>query len=163
MMRREIFTGSCIKNKKTLKKISAIVCSFFMIAALTGMKNNYSKEKLHSQPDIKKSIIAGEKVFKKYCISCHQADGGGVPNLNPPLINTSYVLGNKDSLIRIILHGLNQNIEIEREVFTNPMPALNILKDQEIADVLTYVRNSFCNKASAVMPVEVKAMRSKMK
>lgn len=130
---------------------------------LTGMKNNSLKENLHSQPDIKKSILAGEKVFKKYCISCHQADGGGVPNLNPPLINTSYVLGNKDSLIHIVLHGLNQNIEIEGEVFTNPMPALNILKDQEIADVLTYVRNSFGNKASAITPPEVKAVRSKTK
>ena len=146
-----------------MKKISVIACSFFIIAAVTGMKNNSLKERLYSQPDIKKSIIEGEKVFKKYCISCHQADGGGVPYLNPPLIKTSYVLGNKDSLIHIILHGLNQNIEIEGEVFTNPMPALNILKDQEIADVLTYVRNSFGNKASAVMPAEVKAMRSKMK
>ena len=146
-----------------MKKISVIACSFFIIAAVTGMKNNYSHENIPTQPDIQKSITEGEKVFKKYCISCHQADGGGVPYLNPPLIKTSYVLGDKDSLIHIILHGLNQNIEIEGELFTNPMPALNILKDQEIADVLTYVRNSFGNKASAVMPVEVKAMRSKMK
>jgi mono/diheme cytochrome c family protein len=127
------------------------------------MNNDYLTKPNPAQPDIQKSIAEGKKVFGKYCISCHQADGGGVPYLNPPLIKTSYVLGNKDSLIHIILHGLNQNIEIEDQVFTNPMPALNILKDQEIADVLTYVRNSFGNKASAIMPVEVKAMRSKMK
>ena len=127
------------------------------------MNNDYLTKPDPIQHDIQKYIAEGKKVFSKYCISCHQADGGGVPYLNPPLIKTSYVLGNKDSLIHIILHGLNQNIEIEDQVFTNPMPALNILKDQEIADVLTYVRNSFGNKASAVMPAEVKAMRSKMK
>jgi mono/diheme cytochrome c family protein len=127
------------------------------------MNNDYLTKPDPAQPDIQKSIAEGKKVFSKYCISCHQADGGGVPYLNPPLIKTSYVLGNKDSLIHIILHGLNQNIEIEDQVFSNPMPALNILKDQEIADVLTYVRNSFGNKASAVTPAEVKSMRSKSK
>ncbi len=110
-----------------------------------------------------KSNLAGEKVYKQFCISCHQADGGGVPNMNPPLINTTYVLGNKERLIKIILKGLNENIEIDGETFTNPMPALNILKDQQIADVLTYVRNSFGNKASTVTASEVKAVRAKTK
>ena len=146
-----------------MEKITGFFCTFFIIAVLTGMNNDYLTKPDPPQPDIQKSIAEGKKVFSKYCISCHQADGGGVPYLNPPLIKTSYVLGNKDSLIHIILHGLNQNIEIEDQVFSNTMPALNILKDQEIADVLTYVRNSFGNKASAVTPAEVKSMRSKSK
>ena len=108
-------------------------------------------------------VSPGEKIFKKYCISCHQADGGGVPNLNPPLIKTPYVLGDKKKLIKIILHGLNENIEIKGEFFSNPMPELSILKDQEIADVLTYVRSNFGNKASAVTAAEVKAARSEPK
>lgn len=110
-----------------------------------------------------RSSLPGEKVYKQYCISCHQADGGGVPNMNPPLINTTYVLGDKERLIKIVLKGLNENIEIDGETFTNPMPALSILKDQQIADVLTYVRNSFGNKASAVSASEVKAVRAKIK
>jgi mono/diheme cytochrome c family protein len=83
--------------------------------------------------------------------------------MNPPLINTTYVLGNKERLIKILLKGLNENIEIDGETFSNPMPALPILKDQQIADVLTYVRNSFGNKASAVTASEVKAVRAKIK
>jgi len=110
-----------------------------------------------------KSPLPGEKVYKQFCISCHQADGGGVPNMNPPLIKTEYVLGDKQRLIKIILNGRNENLEIDGEYFTNPMPALNILKDQQIADVLTYVRNSFGNKASAVTASEVKAVRAKIK
>jgi mono/diheme cytochrome c family protein len=102
---------------------------------------------------------AGEKVFKKYCVTCHQADAGGVPNLNPPLIKTEYVLGDKERLIKIILHGLNEKLEIEGQYYSNPMPALGILKDQQIADVLTYVRSNFGNNASAITAAEVKQVR----
>lgn len=91
------------------------------------------------------------------------ADGSGVPHMNPPLIGTRFVLGEKEDLIKIILNGIG-NVEIDGETYTNKMPPLKtILKDQEIADVLTYIRSSFGNKASAVTAAEVKAVRSKMK
>jgi mono/diheme cytochrome c family protein len=147
-----------------LKRSFVLVFVFaFPAALLLGMKSNSSQKKFQQETDLQKSIAAGKKVFKKYCISCHQADGGGVPNLNPPLINTPYIIGNKENLIKIILNGLNKNIEIEDEVFSNPMPALKVLKDQEIADVLTYVRNSFGNKASMITTAEVKTVRTSVK
>ena len=139
----------------------------FLFVPVSFLFLNQSKDLAEKDFQIKssyqKSNLPGEKVYKQYCISCHQADGGGVPNMNPPLINTTYVLGDKEHLIKIILKGLNENIEIDGETFANPMPALNVLKDQEIADVLTYVRNSFGNKASAVTAAEVKAVRAKIK
>jgi len=110
---------------------------------------------------VQQSKTTGEKIFKKYCISCHMADGSGVPHMNPPLIQTKYVLGEKEDLIKIILNGIG-NVEINGETYTNKMPPLKkILKDQQIADVLTYVRKSFGNKAPAVTVTEVKAVRSK--
>jgi mono/diheme cytochrome c family protein len=108
-------------------------------------------------------LLAGKKVYSKFCVSCHQLDGGGVPNLNPPLIKTTYVLGDKSRLIKIILNGSNESLEIDGETYSNPMPQLDILKDQEVADVLTYIRNSFGNKATAITAPEVKAQRSKKK
>ena len=108
-------------------------------------------------------LLEGKKVYAKFCASCHQLDGGGVPNLNPPLSKTTYVLGDKSRLIRIILNGSNESLEIDGETYSNPMPQLDILKDQEIADVLTYIRNSFGNKSTAVTAPEVKAQRSKKK
>lgn len=140
-----------------------IVVSFLFVPILLflmGMKNNSLKENFQSQPGIQKSIVAGKRVFVKYCITCHQADGGGVPNMTPPLIQTSFVLGDKGKLIDIVLNGL-KNVDIDDETYNNPMPALgSVLKDQEIADVLTYVRNSFGNKASAVTAGEVKVVRN---
>jgi mono/diheme cytochrome c family protein len=111
----------------------------------------------------KKSMVDGKKVYDTYCLACHQADGGGVPRLNPPLQRTSFVLGDKKRLIEIVLKGMNEEIEIDGEVYDNNMSAHNFLSDQQVADVLTYVRNSFTNKASAVTPAEVKVVRSKLK
>jgi mono/diheme cytochrome c family protein len=106
------------------------------------------------------SIAAGQKIYLQYCLSCHMMDGGGVPNMNPPLINTSYVKGDKTRLIKIVLNGFAQNVDIDGQSYSNNMPAQTMLKDQEIADVLTYVRNSFGNKFGAVKLAEVKAAKA---
>lgn len=103
----------------------------------------------------------GKKLYNQWCMACHQADGSGVPGLNPPLKKTEWVTGDKTRLIKVILNGLNESIEIDGEEYSNPMPAQNHLKDDQIADILTYVRNSFGNKASAVNAAEVKALRKK--
>ena len=124
---------------------------------------NYSGENQNSSTVFQQQMLPGETIYKKYCISCHQADGGGVPNMAPPLIQTSYVLGEKETLIKIVLNGL-KNVDINEETYNNPMPALGaVLKDKEIADVLTYVRNSFGNKASAVTTDDVKKARAETK
>jgi mono/diheme cytochrome c family protein len=147
-----------------LKKSIVILFLFVPVSFLfLNQSTDFAEKEVTIKSSYQKSNLPGEKVYKQYCISCHQADGGGVPNMNPPLINTTYVLGNKERLIKILLKGLNENIEIDGETFSNPMPALPILKDQQIADVLTYVRNSFGNKASAVTASEVKAVRAKIK
>ena len=99
-------------------------------------------------------------MYAQTCLTCHQADGGGVPNLNPPLIKTTYVLGDKSQLARSVLNGLKVPVEIDGDTYSNAMPAQNHLNDQQIADVLTYVRNSFGNKASQVRVAEVKAVRA---
>jgi len=103
----------------------------------------------------------GKKIYGQYCLACHMADGAGVPNMNPPLTKTSYVLGDKTRLINVILNGLSTGEEIDGETYTNIMPPHNFLTDQEIADVLSFVRNSFGNKASGISVAEVKALRAK--
>lgn len=111
----------------------------------------------------KATMNRGKKVYEQYCISCHQADGGGVPALNPPLEKTTYVLGNKTRLINVVLKGMNTQEEIAGETYANIMAPFNFLTDTQISDVLTYVRNSFGNKAVAVTPAEVKYVRTRSK
>lgn len=134
--------------------ITTALCIFFAVIIVAQSKK---------QPAAMASIKRGQKVFEMTCIACHQKDGGGVPRLNPPLIKTTYVLGDKSQLINIVLNGLNKPIEIEGDEYTNAMPSQAQLTDQQIADVLTYVRNSFGNKATAVAVAQVKAERANKK
>jgi len=106
------------------------------------------------------SMARGKVVYTNICIACHMANGGGVPTMNPPLINTTYVLGDKAALIKIVLNGFKEDVEINGQTYSNNMTPHSDLKDQEIADVLTYVRKSFGNKASAVTVAEVKKTRA---
>jgi mono/diheme cytochrome c family protein len=109
-------------------------------------------------------MMRGKLVYMKRCLVCHQVDGGGVPHLNAPLDGASEVQGeNKAKLIRIVLKGMNDRVELDGEYYSNNMAPLADLTDQQISDVLTYVRNSWSNKASAVSVAEVKAVRAKTK
>jgi mono/diheme cytochrome c family protein len=112
------------------------------------------------QPIPKESMERGKKVYDLYCLSCHMPDGTGVPNLNPPLAKSSWVTGDKKRLINVILKGLDQQVEIDGEFYSNVMAPHDFLKDQEVADVLTYIRNSFGNKASLLSANEIKAQRA---
>jgi mono/diheme cytochrome c family protein len=112
------------------------------------------------QPLPKDSMERGKKLYDLYCMSCHMPDGTGVPRLNPPLAKTSWVLGDKKRIINVVLKGLDEPVEIDGETYQNVMAPHDFMTDQEVADVLTYVRNSFGNKASPVTPAEVKTVRA---
>jgi len=132
-------------------------CSIRLSAQTKGKKAIAAKPQA-----VTAAVMAnGKKIYNKYCLACHMADGGGVPNMNPPLSKTSYVLGDKTRLIKVILNGLATGEEIEGETYTNVMPAHNFLTDQEVSDVLSFVRNSFENKTSGISVQEVKAVRAK--
>ena len=115
---------------------------------------------LNSLPIDKAIMDRGKKVYIQYCAACHQVDGGGVPGLNPPLEKTTHVLGSKTKLIRIILKGMNTHEEIDGETYSNIMAPHNHLTNQQISDVLTYIRNSFGNKATIITPGDVKYVRT---
>src|SRR4051794_23397036 len=132
-----------------------IIFSFFLLAACGFL--------FAQQSSVKASIDKGKKLYEQYCLTCHQADGGGVPKMNPPLIKTSYVTGDKKKLVQWVLKGSTENILIDGKSYSNNMPPQAYLKDDEIADVLTYIRNSFGNKASAITPAEVKNIRADTK
>lgn len=133
----------------------------FTVSFASMLAAQTPKQPAQAKSAVQTSIAKGAAIYSKHCMVCHQADGGGVAGLNPPLIKTEYVLGDKNRLINIILKGLDMELEIDGEIYSNPMPPLNFLTDQQIADVLTYVRNNFQNKASAVTSSEVTAIRKK--
>ncbi len=104
-------------------------------------------------------LATGKQVYDTYCRACHMDNGSGVPGMNPPLAGTEWVTGDKERLIKVVLNGLNEPIEINGETYQNAMAAHAFLNDQQIADVLTYIRQSFGNNAGAISANEVAQVR----
>ena len=143
-----------------MRKGFIISCLLFITLYLLAQ----AKPKSTAQGGVDKaSMERGKKIYDNYCQACHMADGSGVSGLNPPLVKTKWVLGDKKQLVTILLKGMDETIEVNGEEYSNVMQPHAFLKDQEIADVLTFVRNSFGNKASAVTPAEVKNLRATVK
>ena len=108
--------------------------------------------------------INGKKIYETRCFVCHQLDGGGVPNMNPPLDGATNVNG-KDiaRLVNIIRNGYDERIALDGMFYNNNMTANPDLKADAIADVLTYIRTGWSNKAGVVTTSQVKAALLKNK
>lgn len=145
-----------VKQTSTAKKAIPGTTAMKTVAATKPVTKPATK----ATPVASPAFVAGKTVYLQNCATCHQTDGGGVPDLNPPLSKTSYVLGDKSRLINVVLKGLNQQA-VNGEKYSNAMPPLNYLTDKEIANVLTFIRGSFGNKAGAITEADVKKTRAK--
>ena len=104
--------------------------------------------------------VIGKRVFAN-CLACHLTTGLGQPGNYPPLAGSEWALGPEDRIIRIVLNGLSGPITVKNTSFNNTMPAFGpLLRDEQIADVLTYVRSEWGNNAPAVSPDKVKEIRA---
>ena len=128
-----------------------------------------SEEKKKPRQMVSQRTVKSEKVEKthpgkilymQFCMACHMENGEGVPSLYPPLTQTDYVLGDKRRLIETVIHGMEGPIEVKGEKYNNIMAKLDYLRDEQIADVLTYIRSNFGNSADPVSVSEVSMTRS---
>ncbi|TAF00798.1 MAG: dehydrogenase [Runella slithyformis] len=139
------------------------------VAHVSGKPVNKVKE-VYSTTNIKgkdlELFTEGRAIYAKegYCITCHQADGRGLPAAGfPPLTGTKWVVGNEERFIKIILKGIMGQIEVNGKTYPGQVPMTpygGLLNDREIAAVATYVRNSFGNQASVIQPEKVKQVRA---
>ena len=103
----------------------------------------------------------GKKVYTQICVACHQATGQGIPGVFPPLAGSEWATGSEERIIRIVLHGLNGKITVAGKDYENAMASLGgSLKDEQIANVLTYVRQEWGNNAPAVSAETVAKIRA---
>ncbi|WP_221390781.1 PVC-type heme-binding CxxCH protein [Dyadobacter sp. NIV53] len=138
------------------------------VAHLNGVAVKKEKE-VASKSALKGKELAlfkmGKEIYAKegYCTTCHQPDGKGLAASGfPPLTGTNWVTGSEDRLIKVALKGLLGPIEVGGKNYPGQVPMTpfgGLLKDEEIAAVLTYVRNSFGNQGSAILPEKVKSVR----
>ena len=105
-------------------------------------------------------IAAGRTVYNQNCQSCHQGNGQGVAGVFPPIVGSEWVTGPPATVARILLHGLQGPVEVAGTTYNGAMPAWkDVLKDEEIAAVATYIRQLEANDAPAVPAAEVAALR----
>jgi mono/diheme cytochrome c family protein len=128
-------------------------------------RNNSNTKKLA------KEFPKGAALFQSVCQTCHGIDGNGIASLAPPFNNSNWVLGDKDKLIPIVLYGLTGPIKVAGKLYTKPeingeMPGIGQNKDftdEDIAQVLSYIRNSWSNKAGKITTNDIGNIRNKYK
>ena len=102
----------------------------------------------------------GATLYQINCSACHQATGEGLKGIFPPLAQSDYLLADKERSIRIALQGIGGPIVVNGVEYQGVMPAPAPMDDQQVADVLTYVRSAWGNRGDAVTPAEVKQVRA---
>lgn len=142
------------------------------VAHLSGRAVSKKKE-VYSTTNLKgrdfELFNQGKAIYSKegYCITCHQADGNGLPASGfPPLSGTEWVTGSEERLVKIILKGMMGPITVKEKNYEGlvPMtPFAGLLNDEEVAAVATYIRNAFGNSAPVVQPEKVKEIRAAAK
>jgi glucose/arabinose dehydrogenase/mono/diheme cytochrome c family protein len=101
----------------------------------------------------------GKELYNQMCATCHMADGSGAGNLQPALLDSAVVKGDPAQLIRVILKGPAAVLPADRPKYSNVMAAFGFLRDRQIADVATYLRQAFGEGATAIEPADVIAIR----
>lgn len=105
-------------------------------------------------------IDLGKNLYSRSCIACHQAEGTGIANAFPPLAKSDFLNADENRAIDIVLRGLTGEITVNGQKYNSNMPA-QVLNDDQVASVLTYVYNSWGNKGSLITPEMVEARRQK--
>jgi glucose/arabinose dehydrogenase/mono/diheme cytochrome c family protein len=138
----------------------------FGATQLAGMEAHRSHANIrppHQEDDVigRERLEAGAQLYDTYCAACHQRDGKGDGARFPPLEATRWVSGNKERLIDLVLNGIEGPIEVNGRTYSGVMPGNAFLSDEEVAQILTYIRQTFGNFASGVSASEVAAVRGR--
>jgi len=126
------------------------------LAAVTQASKAAAAGQLTKEEQIK----AGQQLFTGTCSVCHQANGAGLANVFPPLAKSDLIAADPKRPIGIVLHGLSGKITVNGNEYNSVMPPMTQLNDDEVANILTYVLNSWGNPGGRVEAAEVAKVRA---
>ena len=133
---------------------SSFLLILLVSAACTGKKSGEGAS-ASEQMKFEQYLVEGQQLYNIHCSNCHQPKGEGLAKLYPALANSDYLMDSTVNLACIINKGLNGKIVVNEVEFNQPMPAIPSLTKLEIAEILTYVKNSWGNKGGNVSIQEV--------
>jgi len=127
-----------------MKKINLIFILSLSVLVLSSFYQSF---------DLKASMERGKSIYEAQCMSCHMAEGEGLEGIFPPLAKTDY-LNDKDRLIKIVLQGVRGPMKIHGIDYNGEMTGFD-LNNEQVSDVLNYIRNSWGNKGVPILPAEI--------
>lgn len=104
----------------------------------------------------------GQRFYTQNCAMCHQPAGQGAPGVFPPLDGSPWAVGEEERVIRIVLHGMVGEIERDGATYNGAMPAFGQLSNDQLASILTYIRQAWSNEAEPVSAAQVGAVRNEV-
>ncbi|MUU77600.1 c-type cytochrome [Winogradskyella endarachnes] len=123
------------------------------LACNSNSKTSNTLTKNQEPQPLEDSIKRGQPIYKNQCSVCHTPSGKGIPNVFPPLAESDYLIKKQTESIKAIKHGLSGKIIVNGVTYNGSMPSFS-LSNQEIADVMNYINNSWGNKNSDVVTVD---------
>ncbi len=149
-----------MKLKTILTKPAFFGVIIFLLINCSGeQKSNPGYE--NQSEALTKELVAGQEIYKKYCLSCHQASGKGVSGMYPPLLANPDLKSGSDSLIQTVLRGKAGRLVVNGNDYVGIMAPQNYLSDEQVANVLNFVRNGMNKFNVQIKPEEVAAVRAK--
>lgn len=132
-----------------MKKIFLITAGLFVTFSFFSFQGKF---------DLKASAARGKEVYVSYCLSCHLEQGEGIEGIYPPLAKSDYLMADKKRSIQQMMSGITGEIKVKGVTYNGEMSGFD-LSDEQLSDLLNYIRNSWGNKGEPVKPEEVKALR----
>ena len=105
-------------------------------------------------------VTKGKALYLVSCSACHQPNGQGLEGIAPPLAGTRWPNESEDRLTRIVLHGLRGPIAVAGTEYNLEMPAMGFFDDQDIAAILTYIRDTWSKSSKPVTPKTISLIRA---
>ena len=127
-------------------------------ATIQEIPDNTASNAAAKTYNLQERIELGKQIYNKTCMACHQGSGEGMPNAFPPLANSDYFKTDPNKAISAVVHGLSGEITVNGKKYNSVMPK-QALSDEEVANVLTYITNSWGNGKQEITPAMVKSKR----
>jgi mono/diheme cytochrome c family protein len=137
-------------------RILVLILALIIPGYLRMSSVNYASTR---QDELSGSLERGKEVYILNCLGCHQAAGEGLSGVYPPLAKSDHLSTDQSKSITILLKGQQEEIIVNGASYSVPMAPLNQLTDQQVADVLNYIGNSWGNQFNTVTPSQVKSKR----
>lgn len=130
---------------------------------LRGIHRSDASKELVADSIAERDHVAGAKIYTRSCAGCHEARGQGRKGRFPTLVDSPWLIEDKETPIRLLLLGVTGPMEVHGELYDSLMPNMGVtLSDREIAQVLSFARSSFGNEASPVTEDEVAKVRASL-